>query len=203
MCLTHDIQQTGKSSNATGSRALDERLLWRKKAAAHLINCSGIISCVVVLLSAIGCARYNLGNQYLFRNDIRTVHVPMFESESNRKFLGQRLTEAVVKQVEQSTPLTITDPAVANSFLRGRLIRDQKTVVTENRFDEGRAVRTAFRVEVDWVDRAGVPLMPRRSVTIDHSVAFIPEGGQSMATAQQEVIDRIAREVVGQMEMPW
>ena len=127
----------------------------------------------------------------------------MFESGSNRRFLGQRLTEAVVKQVESSTPLTITDPAVANSFLRGRVVRDSKAVVTENRFDEGRAIRTEFRVEIDWVDRAGVPLMPRRSVIIDHSAVFIPEGGQSIATAQQEVIDRIAREIVGQMEMPW
>ena len=150
-----------------------------------------------------GCAGYNLGSQYLFRNDIRTVHVPIFESDSNRRFLGQRLTEAVVKQVEQGTPYTISDPSVANSFLRGRLIREQKNTVTENQFDDARAVRTSFRVQIDWVDRAGVPLMPRRSVTIDHSVDFIPEGGQSLATSQQEVIDRIAREIVGQMETPW
>lgn len=157
----------------------------------------------LLVVTSIGCAGYNLGNQNLFRNDIRTVHVPIFESESNRRFLGQRLTEAVVKQVEQGTPLTITDPAIANSFLRGRLVRDQKNTVLENQFDDARAVRTAFRVEIDWVDRAGVPLMNRRSVIIDHSVDFIPEGGQSLATAQQEVIDRIAREIVGQMEMPW
>jgi len=154
-------------------------------------------------LTIVGCAGYNLGHQNLFRNDIRTVHVPIFESESNRRFLGQRLTEAVVKQVEQGTPLTITDPAIANSFLRGRLVRDQKNTVLENQFDDARAVQTSFRVEIDWVDRAGVPLMNRRSVIIDHSVDFIPEGGQSLATAQQEVIDRIAREIVGQMEMPW
>lgn len=157
----------------------------------------------MMVIMFMGCAGYNLGNQYLFRNDIRTVHVPIFESDSNRRFLAQRLTEAVVKQVEQGTPLTITDPSVSNSFLRGRLVRDQKNTVTENQFDDARAVRTSFRVEIDWVDRAGVPLMPRRSVIIDHSVDFIPEGGQSLATAQQEVIERIAREVVGQMEMPW
>ena len=166
---------------------------------------STLLAAIFCLLAItfVGCAGYNLGNQYLFRNDIRTVHVPIFESDSNRRFLSQRLTEAVVKQVEQGTPLTITDPSISNSFLRGRLVLDAKSTVTENQFDDARAVRTAFRVEIDWVDRAGVPLMPRRSVTIDHSVDFIPEGGQSLATAQQEVIERIAREVVGQMEMPW
>jgi hypothetical protein len=171
---------------------------WPKRASAIVAAFVGMIT-----ITFVGCAGYNLGNQYLFRNDIRTVHVPIFESDSNRRFLAQRLTEAVVKQVEQGTPLTITDPSVSNSFLRGRLIRDQKNTVTENQFDDARAVRTSFRVEIDWVDRAGVPLMPRRSVIIDQGVEFIPEGGQSLATAQQTLIDRIAREVVGQMEMPW
>lgn len=184
-------------------RAANESIPALAICATRLPNLPLGLFWIFLMIASTGCAGYNLGNQYLFRNDIHTVHVPIFESESNRRFLGQRLTEAVVKRVEESTPLTITDSSVANSFLRGRLVREQKTVVTENRFDEGRAVRTAFRVEVDWVDRAGVPLMPRRSVIIDHSVDFIPEGGQSMATAQQEVIDRIAREIVGQMEMPW
>ena len=120
----------------------------------------------LLMITFSGCAGYNLGNQNLFRNDIRSVHVPIFESDSDRRFLGQRLTEAVVKQVELGTPLTITDPSIANSFLRGRLVRDQKNTVTENQFDDGRAVRTSFRVEIDWVDRAGVPLMPRRSVCL-------------------------------------
>jgi len=58
-------------------------------------------------------------------------------------------------------------------------------------------------VEVDWTDRAGTPLMQRQSLRINHSADFIPEGGQSLVTAQQEVIERIAREIVGQMETPW
>ncbi len=150
-----------------------------------------------------GCKCYQIGNQGLFRGDIRTVHVPIIESDSNRRFLGQQLTEAVVKEIESGTPLTITDPAIANSILRARIVRDQKQVITENQFDEGRAVQVGWRVEVDWVDRNGVPLMPRGRVAIDHAVDFIPEGGQSLATAQHELIQRIAREIVGQMEMPW
>lgn len=175
------------------------------KSSTNLLWSQFLLVCLLSLLATTfsGCAGYNLGNQNLFRNDIRSVHVPIFESDSDREFLGQRLTEAVVKQVELGTPLTITDPSIANSFLRGRLVREQKSTVTENQFDEGRVVRAEFRVEIDWVDRAGVPLMPRRSVIIDHSADFIPEGGQSLATAQQEVIERIAREVVGQMEIPW
>ena len=36
-----------------------------------------------------GCAGYKLGNQNLFRPDVRTVHVPIIESESFRQGLGR------------------------------------------------------------------------------------------------------------------
>jgi hypothetical protein len=155
------------------------------------------------VVASVGCRSYHLGNQYLFRSDIRTVHVAIADSDSNRRFLGQRLTEAVVKQISNTTPLTITEPALADSVITARVVRDRKSVLTETLTDEGRAVDVGLIVEVDWTDRAGTPLMQRQSLKINHSADFIPEGGQSLSTAQQEVIERIAREIVGQMETPW
>ncbi len=161
---------------------------------------------VAVLVSAVaslGCAGYHVGNQFLYRNDIRTVHVPIFESDSYRRFLGLRLTEAVIKQIELNTPLTIADPAVADSFIQGRLIQESNRVASEDSFDEPRVIDANWLVEVSWVDRAGVPLMEKQVLRIDYGVNFIPEGGQSLSTAQGEIIQRIAREIVGQMETPW
>jgi len=162
-----------------------------------------LVSAFVVSATSVGCSGYHLGNQYLYRSDIRSVHVAMFESDSHRKFLGQRLTEAITKQVIDATPLTVTEPALANSTITGRLIRESKTVTGETITDEARSLDVANRVEFTWVDRAGTPLMPRQTVRLDFDAELIPEGGQSRATTQQEIIDRIAREVVGQMEMPW
>ena len=156
-----------------------------------------------VLVTSVGCAGYHLGNQYLYRSDIRTVHVAMFDSQSHRRFLGQRFTEAITKQIITSTPLTITEPAIANSVITGRLVRESKSVTGETVTDEARSLDVANRIEFTWVDRAGTPLMPRQTVRIDFDAELIPEGGQSLTTTQQENIDRIAREVVGQMEMPW
>ncbi len=158
---------------------------------------------ICLAASSMGCRGYHLGNQFLYRSDIRSVHVAMIESQSDRKFLGQRLTEAITKQIISSTPLTITEPSLADSFITGRLIRETKTVTGETVTDEARSLDVANRVEVTWLDRAGTPLMQRRTVRLDFDAELIPEGGQSLATTEQEIIDRIAREVVGQMEMPW
>ncbi|MCH2183294.1 MAG: LPS assembly lipoprotein LptE [Mariniblastus sp.] len=165
------------------------------------LGLSLVATAAVVLLA--GCRNYNLGNQYLYRSDIRTVHVAMFESESFRLFLGQRLTESVVKQIELNTPYTIGAPHVADSFVRGKLVRERKRPLSEDKYDDPNVLEIEYRVEVTWVDRAGVPLMPLQSIRIARDAVFIPEAGQSMATAQQQVIDRIAHQIVGQMEMPW
>ena len=162
-----------------------------------------LLACVTVIATTTGCKCYHLGNQYLFRSDIRTVHVAMFESDSFRRFLGQRMTEAVIKQIANNTPLTITEPALANSFLTGRITRDRKIVVGENISDEPRSLDVDWRLEVEWVDRAGVPLFQRQSLRLDRSVTFIPEGGQTITTAQQQLIQQLARDIVGQMELPW
>ena len=61
----------------------------------------------------------------------------------------------------------------------------------------------AWLCEVDWVDRAGVPLMERQLVRIRQDAVFVPEGGQSMSTAQQKIIELIARDVVSQMQTAW
>ncbi len=113
------------------------------------------------------------------------------------------MTEAVIKQIEQGTPYLISDPQFADSFIQGRLVRETKRSVGDNRFDEPRDIQVAWQVEVTWTDRSGTPLMQKQLVRINNDENFIPEAGQSLTTAQQKLIEKIAREIVGQMEMPW
>ena len=55
-----------------------------------------------------GCAGYQMGNRSLYRTDLRTVHVPMFQSDSLRPDLGEWLTEAVIKEIELRTPYKVS-----------------------------------------------------------------------------------------------
>ena len=54
-----------------------------------------------------GCAAYRFGNGTLYAPDVPTVYVPMIESDSFRRDLGERLTEAVVKEIELKTPFKV------------------------------------------------------------------------------------------------
>lgn len=135
----------------------------------------------------------------------------MFESDSLRRNLGERLTEAVVKEIERQSPYKVVhDPLAADSILSGRIISERKGVLAENRNDEPRDIEVDLAVQVNWIDRRGDAVMPSASFTlaqqgfsINQTADFVPEAGQSIATAHQEAISRIAKQIVSQMEAPW
>jgi hypothetical protein len=167
---------------------------------------------VVGLFSAIlpGCAGYQLGRGSLYRPDVRTVHVPIAQSDSYRRYLGERLTEAVVKEIELRTPYKVVDAASADSVLNVRLVSDAKKVLANSRFSEPRDIETDFFVQASWIDRRGdlimsndnIPAAPLM-VNLGQQANFVPEGGQSLVTAQQEAIQKLAQQIVGQMELAW
>jgi len=164
----------------------------------------------IFLLSLSGCAGYQLGSRSLYRPDIRTIHVPIVESDSFRRNLGERLTESLVKEIELKTPYKVVGAAEADSVLSARIISESKKVLSENRYDEPRDIETDFFVQVSWVDRRGDVIMSHNDIpvqplllNVSQTANFVPEGGQSLATAHQEAIHRLAEQIVGQMELAW
>jgi hypothetical protein len=170
--------------------------------------------CLAVAITASitlpGCAGYQIGNRSLYRPDIRTVHVPVVQSESFRRYLGERLTEAIVKEIELRTPYKVVGADAADSVLSVRLVSDSKRVLANNRFSEPRDIETDFFLQASWVDRRGDIIMSHDDipagplmVNIGQQANFVPEAGQSLVTAQQEAIDKLAEQIVGQMELAW
>ena len=161
-------------------------------------------------LQCLGCAGYRVGNDQLYAPQYRTVHVPMFESDSYRRFLGERLTEAVIREIELKSPLKVVSADLADTVLQGRIIQEVKGVSAENANDEPRDIAAHLQVRVVWTDRQGAvinkPLeLPANldAFSVRQSENFVPEAGQSLAVAHQRAIQRLAKEIVAQMEAAW
>src|SRR5881397_1775573 len=77
--------------------------------------------CILQLLLCTGCIGYHAGTGSLYAPDVATVYVPMIESDSYRRDLGERLTEAVVKEIELKTPYKAVSTPNADSILSVRL----------------------------------------------------------------------------------
>jgi hypothetical protein len=162
------------------------------------------------MLSLAGCAGYQVGAGSLYAPDVTTVYVPMIDSDSYRRDLGERLTEAVIKEIELKTPYKVVSTPDADSILSARLITDTRHTLIENAFDDPRVSETELRAEVTWLNRRRLPIMPMHAVpvppdlvAISQTSPLIPESGQSVATSQQQAIERLAQQIVSTMEAPW
>jgi hypothetical protein len=166
--------------------------------------------CGLYLLFLNGCIGYHAGTNSLYAADVATVYVPMIESDSYRRDLGERLTEAIVKEIELKTPYKVVNTPDADSILSARLITDTRRRVIQNGFSDPRVSETDLRAQVNWINRRRQPLVPVQMIPIPTELLavsqtsnLIPEAGQSVATSQQQAIQRLAQQIVGTMEAPW
>lgn len=177
---------------------------------------------LTLLISIVGCAGYRAGSQSLYAPDVATVYVPMVESDSFRRDLGERLTEALVKEIELKTPYKVVASPNADSILEVRLRGDRRAVQAEDPFDNPRVFAGELFAEATWLNRRRLPLAPAASlplpgalvaggaapgvaeaVGVSQSTPLIPESGQTVVSQQQLAIARLAEQIVGVMEQPW
>ena len=116
----------------------------------------------------------------------------------------------MIKEIESRSPYKVVHTPDADSTLSGRIVRETKHVTAENQNDDARLIAADLAVEVRWVNRRGEVLMQQGGVPVPPLLStaatqanFVPEAGQSLATAQQRALQQLAREIVDQMEVWW
>ena len=180
----------------------------------HAVSRRGWLVAVAGLaFGTAGCAGYRFGNNTLYAPNVRTVYVPMIQSDSYRTVpgvdLGERLTEAVCKEIEKRTPFKVVGNAEADSVLTARIVADTKRMQVESPTDQSRMVEMNIQVLVTWADRGGAVLatgavpLPAASVDVGQAAVLVPEYGRSVVSTQQEGIVKMAQQIVGLMEEPW
>ena len=169
-----------------------------------------LISFSLLLLT--GClANYQFGARTLFPEGYETVYVPVFDSVSYRRGLGEELTEAVVKEIERRSNFkVVSNPATADTMLIGKIIGENKKLRFELPTGDPREMEVNLTVQVSWTDQRGrtireipkVPV-PGAAVNVSATSVLVAEVGQSVATQHQQAIKRLAEQIVDLMEKPW
>lgn len=161
----------------------------------------------VLLLALVGCG-YTLGTPTV--QSVRTVHVPVFKSDSFRRNLDFLLTEAVQREIRTRTSYRLDEAETADTILNGRIVEIRKSPLSETRFDDPRELQLMVGAEVTWIDRRSGQILQQQTFALDSAltqhasaVSFAPEVGHSLATAQQEAATRLAARIVDLMELPW
>src|SRR5262249_35169235 len=135
------------------------------------------------------------------------------------------LTRAIIREIEANTPFKVASCRErADTELGCKIVNWRKAVILNNQLNETRDAEIGIAVELTWRDlrpgcyeylsapppRPGAPVPapgapPPPPILVEPAADFVPELGGSRATAEQAVINRLARGIVYKMEWakPW
>jgi hypothetical protein len=160
---------------------------------------------------------------------IRTIRVPIFRNRTFVRDVEFEVTEAVIRRIEAATPWKVVRSGPADAELLGTVVRVPKHLILPNELAEIREADLTLGVEVVFHNtctganlmRPGeLPVLPPiidplhppdapppapavAPVLVQRTASFIPELGQSYATARQRVVQEVAVQIVNMMECPW
>ncbi len=176
----------------------------------RIINTGTCLTLLAVVLASAGCADdptvgYSFSPGY--PDDVRTVAVPIWDvgPDVYRRELEFRLTEALVKRIELDTPYRVADRAEADTVLTGTIERVSQRVLASHP-DTGlpREMEATMTVSYTWSDlRTGEIRASQSNVRVADT--YIPHEPLSddFFVGSEDVIDRLARRIVEQMEADW
>lgn len=148
-----------------------------------------------------GCG-YSTGN--LYRTDIETVFIPIFESQSFRRQVEFEITGALARQIELNTPYkVVSNRSEADTILYGRVLGVGETVLTQQRqLDRPLENKVVLKVNVIWKDLRNSELLVDNQtfqVSGDYAVLL----GAGSGSAVRKGANDLAIRIVEKMEKIW
>lgn len=158
---------------------------------------------MLLSLPLLGCA-YTL--RAPFRSDIKTVYVPVFQSQSFRRDLNFQLTRLIQDEIRRRTPFRVVgSPEEADSTLSGTITFVDKNAMVESPNNLPRQIQGTILATVKWTDNRDSFEKKRdlQPVTVSENAPFYPEIGETTQLGYLKGLEKLARQVVDMMEEPW
>jgi hypothetical protein len=140
----------------------------------------------------------------LYKTDIKTVYVEMFENRSFYREFEFELTRAVCQQLELHSPYKIvSDRQRADTILSGSIRNVNESVQANQRdLDRPMAAEMIWTINITWKDlRSGNFVLENHPVKV--SSLYAPFLGSGRQGAGKKIADDAARYVIEAMESPW
>jgi len=173
------------------------------KASAHREACRrtpcSVLALVGLGLTAIVLTGCGYSTSSLIRDDIRTVHVPVFDNQTWRRGLEVDLTRAIVEELKLHTHLRIAPKDEADSTLEGELVEFTQSVVTKSVDDQVLLKRAQATVRYKWKDNLTKrDIVPSRSVMETETVALARAD-----PVETWLFRKLAQRIVESLEQQW
>ncbi|MFM7259890.1 MAG: LPS assembly lipoprotein LptE [bacterium] len=135
----------------------------------------------------------------------QSVAAPIFRNQSYMRGFELDLADALVKEIESSTPYKVRSEASADTVLRGTLTSIDLVELSKDP-STGLANEMMVRVRADfeWVDlRSGERIVAKQG--IESSALFVPSypAREPLELGRFAAVQQLARDLVGAMQSKW
>jgi Lipopolysaccharide-assembly len=139
----------------------------------------------------------------LYRSDIRTVAVPIFETRSFSRGDENALTQAIVNQIESRTPYKVVEASRADTIIEGQVVNAlAASVSSDTHTSIPQEQLYVVQIDFTWKDlRNGKVLAERRN--FEQSTAYYPTLGEGRTAGRQQAIEQLAAAIVDEMQRDW
>jgi hypothetical protein len=165
----------------------------------------------IFTLFVAGCGYTTVGDEpsggyqwrSLYREDVKTVAVPIFVNKDYTRGVEFSLTKAIINQLEAQTPYKVVPRERADTILEGEITSVKRDTISE---DSRTAIpqEQLFIVSINfvWKDlRTGRILVERRN--FEQTATYYPTLGEGQFAGSQLAVEKLALGIVQELQADW
>ena len=174
------------------------------------------LSMALLILAASGCGYHWSGDgganfapepgyawHGLYREDVKTVAIPIFANKTYYRGVEFNLSKAVINQLESRTPYRVAPRERADTILEGEIINTDVRTLSRYPFN-ALPQEQLYHIVVNftWKDlRSGKILVQRHS--FEQTAPYYPTLGEDPFVGSQDTVERMALAIVEELQADW
>lgn len=166
------------------------------------------LSLIVASLGLAACAS-DPSTGYAFArlhdDSVTSVAVPIFQNQTFDQGVGAELAEAVTKEIQRRTKWVVTSPDRADRVLDATIIKSTQSLLAVDR-ETGLGQQLAVVITIDFQfsdAHTGEVLFARRNFSASDFYVPSIQAGERRAVGRHGAIDRLAKDIVAELQAAW
>lgn len=179
--------------------------MMRATALAPIVLRTLLAGCCAALAGCAATTTEGYAAASPFPSKYRSVSLPVFRNDSQLRGFERDLAEAMVKQVEQSTPYKVRSEASADTELRGTITAIDLVLLSKDPATGlANEMMLRIRANFEWIDlRTGERILARDG--IESSALFVPSypAREPIELGRFAAVEQLSRDLIAAMQSNW
>lgn len=151
-------------------------------------------------LMAAGCG---YSSDPLYRKNIRTVYVEMFQTKEFRRGIEFQLTEALRKEIDRRTPYKNAPKEKADSIMSGQILEWQESAIGHDFVTAlPRDTAGTLIIQFRWQDARTGKIIAEHPRLIS-TIQYVRPAGETTENGRNDAVTKMARTIVDRMAADW